>query len=382
MSASEILTQKQELNLKFHKIPFDPNIDKMDLNVEINDIIVQIPDLLKKMAHPEIWNIPDFEEFTKHLGEFGIEPHEISLFFVTYSPEKWSELAGDQQNSITELATSVQLIDLDPFFISGSIYPYRVSKHGIEIHNPKTDEYDRITKTPFIIESIGESLDMRKDHWVKYKLKYKTAYGKTESRYVDPNEILTKDIKKLSNVGLIITEEDTKILNRYVKNYLEYSTNLPREDIAIKNGWYMNDSILVTGEYLHSGDGKNKVYQLTDELKGKYESRGNKKAWIKGTEFFRQYDVVWFKMLSTVSAFLIKFTNVNSFIENFYGDSTEGKTLSMQIGASLVGNPSYEGLINDARNSAAGIEKILEYNTDTPIYFDEISNNKEFDEYI
>jgi uncharacterized protein (DUF927 family) len=382
VSASEIRTQKQELEIKYQQIPYDPDIDKVNLNEEIVHILMQKPELLKKMGRPESWIVNDFEEFSKGFGEFGIEPHEMVTFFAAYSPDKWAEYSEEQQIEIANFATSVKIIDVDPFFSNGSVYPFRVSRYGIEIHDKNEDEYKVITKTPFIIESIGESLDSKKDHWVKYKLKYKTNYGKTESKYVDPNEILTKEIKKLSNMGLLITEEDTKILNRYVKKYLEASPRLPKEDIALKNGWYQNDTVLVTGEHLHSGNGISKVYQLTDELKGKYERRGNKQAWIKGTEFFRQYDIVWFKMLSTVSAFLIKFTTVNSFIENFYGDSTEGKTLSMQIGASLVGVPSYEGLINDARNSASGIEKILEFNTDTPIYFDEISNNKEFDEYI
>lgn len=52
----------------------------------------------------------------------------------------------------------------------------------------------------------------------------------------------------------------------------------------------------------------------------------------------------------------------------------------MQLASSLVGNPLK--LIKDADSTKVGIEKILEYNTDTPIFFNETSNNKEFQDVI
>lgn len=52
----------------------------------------------------------------------------------------------------------------------------------------------------------------------------------------------------------------------------------------------------------------------------------------------------------------------------------------MQVAALLVGN-SLE-LIKDADSTKIGIEKTLEYNTDTLTYFDETSNNKEFQDVI
>src|SRR5674476_64140 len=87
-------------------------------------------------------------------------------------------------------------------------------------------------------------------------------------------------------------------------------------------------------------------------------------------------------MYATVAAFLIRFTPVNTFdVHNWY-ESSGGKTTTLLVGASLVGNPNIDGLIQDANNTAVGIEKYLEFNSDTPVYWDETSNNKDFKDYL
>jgi putative DNA primase/helicase len=165
-------------------------------------------------------------------------------------------------------------------------------------------------------------------------------------------------------------------------NYLTPEHPLPIEYMVTKNGWYNDDSILVTGEIIHSNKQKTEIVQLTEDLKNKYAVKGSKKEWCAGLEKILNYDLTRIKMYATVSSFLLKFLNVKTFILDNWNESTGAKTITMQVSASLVGIPTTGGLIQDAKNTEVGIEKYLEYNTNTPVYYDETSNNPDFKKYI
>ncbi|HZY24228.1 MAG TPA: DUF927 domain-containing protein, partial [Bacteroidales bacterium] len=169
-----------------------------------------------------------------------------------------------------------------------------------------------------------------------------------------------------------------KLIKRYVLNYFKPDYPLPIEHMVNKNGWYNNDTTLVTGDVIHGSSQMSKVVQLNDMLKNKYVKKGSKAEWEKGLSSILKYDLTRIKMYATVAAFLIKFLDVKTFVLHNWNESTGAKTITMMAGASLVGNPTTSGLIQDAKNTEVGIEKYLEYNTNTPVYYDETSNNPNF----
>jgi len=213
-----------------------------------------------------------------------------------------------------------------------------------------------------------------------YQIKYKTVTGQVNKKWVTPEYLLTSSIKDLVNLGLQYVDTDQKDLKQYFKLVLNHSNEIQKEITAYKNGWKKDNTVLITGSYAHTGNGKKEILALTDEISTAYEVKGNKKQWIENISPLLEYDLIRLKCYATVTAFILRFIGVRSFVVHNYYESTGLKSISMQLASSLVGNPVE--LIKDADSTKVGIEKTLEFNTDTPVYFDETSNNPKFKEAI
>lgn len=224
---------------------------------------------------------------------------------------------------------------------------------------------------------IGEHLDESAEY--NYKIKYKSITGKTFESLVDPSVLLSCDVKTLDKMGLLITDEDSKTLKQYFKKYLDPANQIPIEFTAKRNGWHKNNQILVTGSLKNSAKGRENITQQSEYLRKHYEMKGNKDTWKEKVQPVLIYDIIRLKMYATTGAFLIRFTPVNSFTFHNWYESSGLKSIGQMIAASLVGNPTHiDGLIQDANNTSVGIEKYLEMNSDTPVFFDKTSNNPDF----
>ncbi|AAM07485.1 DUF927 domain-containing protein [Methanosarcina acetivorans] len=270
------------------------------------------------------------------------------------------------------------------FTIDFDIHPFRISKTGIEKYykydrkdGQEVEGWEMVTCTPIIIHSIGECVD---DEAYMYQIKYRTVIGQEFSKWVTPEVLLTSSMKELVNLGLQFVDADQKNLKYYFKQLLGYAYQIPTEFTARTNGWKKENSIFITGSYAHMAQGRKEILALTEEIASAYEIKGNKKEWIENLTPLLEYDLIRLKCYATVAAMLIRFIGVKSFIVHNYYESSGLKSVSMQLASSLVGNPLE--LIKDADSTKVGIEKTLEYNTDTPIYFDETSNNEKFREAI
>lgn len=324
------------------------------------------------------------------ISEFCVSDIELIISTYANSPA-WTNKPTDERQSfiktVIENNNSNDNEEIDPFTPSFKTKGFHVDSSGIykEVWEEVLNDYKHvlISKTPFIITKIGESLDDTSSRVIKYKIKYKSITGRILDEYIEPSELLSSDInKKLANLGIVLIDDNPKQLKKYVINFLDTSNNLPIEYLAFKNGWYNNNSMLVTGEYAYTQNGREEINQLSDFLAPMYGIKGNKTDWYNGVKKFLEYDLTWIKMYATVASFCIRFLNINSYVLNNWHESTGAKSMSMCIGGSLIGNPSIEGLIQDAKSTPVGIEKYLEFNSDTPVYYDETSNNVEFKNYI
>lgn len=374
-------TFKEELLERYHKIPYSTDVDSRDLNNEFADMLVMNEELRRLMEiRNKMWEFEDFDKMFGILASNQWADWEIEEVFNAYSPENWSKLENKKQ--IQNKWAGDPDVLRDPFDIGIDLYPFRVDKYGVYGRKKVDDEFEeyQITKTPIVITNVCESLDGESSY--KCKVKYKSMSRKTHEKYVEPSLLLSCDVKTLGDMGLVVIDEDTKKMKQYFKKLLDIDNQLPVEYTAWKCGWYQDNSVLVTGRYKHTAYGMDEIVQLSDFLQDGYDVKGSKERWIKTTARAIESPLERIKMYGTVGSFIIRFTGINTFVMHNFYESSGGKSTSMKIAASLVGNPTYDGLVEDARSTAVGIEKHLEYNSDTPVYFDETSNNKEFKDYI
>ena len=377
------LTFREELLNRYNKISFDPETDPDDLNQALADVLIQNESLRSLLKKPEKWEFLNFEHIATTLKKYGLVYREVVKVFEAYSPEAWEEIEEASKNRIIQLIDNTKEWTEDEFLVDLDIYPFQVSKVGIqkyyeyEKEGKRFEGWETITSTPIILNSIGECVD---DESCKYQIKYRNVTGQIFERWVDPEVLLTSNMKELVNLGLQFMDSDQKNLKQYFKLLLGHSHSIPSEFTAYKNGWKKDNTVLITGSYAHTAAGKKEILALTEEISEAYEVKGNKKEWIENLTPLLEFDLIRLKCYATVAAMIIRFIGVRSFIVYNYYESSGLKSISMQVAASLVGNPLE--LIKDADSTKVGIEKILEYNTDTPIYFDETSNNKEFQDVI
>jgi uncharacterized protein (DUF927 family) len=368
---------------QYHQIPVE-QIDSTNLNIAFVDELANNDNLRYLMEKRDTWEYSDFETVTKHLAAKKWLYWEIERVFNTYSPIKWDQQDQKSKDRIKELAEILPGICRDPFDTGMDIDPFFVNKDGVYKKNNKESSErasepkpHTIIKTPIIVSYIGENLEESAEY--NYKIKYKSITGKIYERFVDPSVLLSCDVKTLVKMGLLITDEDSKNFKQYVKKYLDPANSIPIEFIAKRNGWHRNNQILVTGSVKHSVTGRENLTQLSEYLQKHYEMKGNKDTWKEKVQLVLSYDIVRLKMYATVAAFLIRFTPVNSFTFHNWYESSGLKSIGQMVAASLIGNPTHiDGLIQDANNTAVGIEKYLEMNSDIPVFFDETSNNPDF----
>ncbi|MCQ1535762.1 DUF927 domain-containing protein [Methanosarcina sp. KYL-1] len=373
-----VISYRGELLQKFNKIPRDLDTDLKDLNEDLADIIIAYPKM-KKILGKKQWAIQDFMDAAEILGRMcQLAFWEAEEVFKAYAPEDWEDIHDAYRNEmIDKYFNGIEYTDLNNFEVDFDIYPYQVSKEGIKKEGTEGEGCRTITRTPVILHRIGECVD---DESYKYMIMYKTITGQILKKWVDPEILLTSSMKELINSGLQFTDKDISELKFYFKQLLNNANQIPLEYTANKNGWKKENTVLITGSYAHTAAGKKEILALTEEIAGAYEVRGNKKEWIENIKPLLDFDLIRLKCYATVAALIIRFISVRSFIVHNYYESSGLKSVSMQLAASLMGNPLE--LIKDADSTKVGIEKTLEYNTDTPIYFDETSNNKEFQDVI
>ena len=381
----KILSFRDQVLAEYHKIPFDPDTENKDLNEELADVLIQnglLRETLK--TDQDKWGIEDSKDVAEVLSQFGILHWEFCKVMEAYVPEGWKDLGKSTQKEISKKYFENLNHSEDGFCLSFDTHPFRVSKAGIEKYykyerkdGQEVEGWEFLSITPIILNSIGECLD---DESYMYQIKYKSITGQEHIKWVIPEYLLTSSMKELVNLGLQFVDADQKNLKQYFKQVLAHSYQIPKEFTASRNGWKKDNTVLITGSYAHTGKGKKEILALTEEISTAYEIKGNKKQWIENITPLLEFDLIRLKCYATVTAMILRFINVRSFVVHNYYESTGLKSVSMQLAASLIGNPLE--LIKDANGTKVGIEKSLEYNTDTPVFFDETSNNRDFKDVI
>ncbi|WP_440946855.1 DUF927 domain-containing protein [Methanosarcina sp. T3] len=372
-------TLKDQLLSWYNKIPYDSDVDSSNLNYELVDIMLLSEELRELMSWAGNWGAKEFEKVADILRGFGVESWEAFKVFETYSPEFWDSNEKELKEKITQIMEYSVDLAIDVFQVDYDLYPYRVSKNGIEIIDKSSDQeqYNTITETPIVITATGTNLD---DDSFLYQCTYQNVIGVRQTKWVTPTQLLTTDLKELINMGLHLTDLDSKHMRTYFKKMVKHAPKMPREYTAKKTGWKKEDSIFIIGENLFSAKGKTKIISLDDSVTNAYGVKGDLDYWIKTMTPMLEYDLTRIKCYAVVCAMLLKIIDAPSFIIHNYYESSGSKTITMDIAISLIGNPG--NLRRDASISEVGLEKAAALNTDTALFVDETTKTPDFSKMV
>lgn len=366
---------REQLLEWYNKIPYNSELDSVNLNFEIVEVMIQSEELRTLFSYAPSWGLQDLEKLALILKKYRFVAWEVFKIIETYSPTTWDNEKEAIEQRINEIMNTPNEQETDVFNIDFNLYPFRVSKNGIEVLNNNKDieDYDVISETPIVISATGVNLD---DETFLYQCTYRNVIGDYNTKWVLPSDILSSDIKKLANLGLHINSNDSKYLLTYFKKMVKYVRWMPKEYTALRTGWKKDCAIFIIGNNSYSADGKRDIIPIDEVMGEMYTQKGNRDEWIKIIAPMLDYDITRIKCYSVVAAMILKIIDAPSFILHQYFESSGSKTLTTKIALSLIGNP--ELLCRSANSTDIGIEQTAIQNTDVVLAFDETTRNPQF----
>ncbi len=205
---------------------------------------------------------------------------------------------------------------------------------------------------------------------------------KFELSYYDENRWKTKivsrettssasSITKLVNYGIDVSPETAYHLSNYLnKLYTLNKDVIPVERSISRLGWVDNDFVPYSDKYVFDGEIE------FQELYNSVTQKGSFEEWCKVIGDLRlKSETLRLLIATSFASPLNYFLNVNPFIVHFWGTSGKGKTVSLNICASIWGHP--KKLTQDFKSSQFAFESKFNFFRHLPCILDELKEAKE-----
>lgn len=187
---------------------------------------------------------------------------------------------------------------------------------------------------------------------------------------VEKNTIASKNkILQLANRGIEVNENNAKELITYLADIINLNIDkIPSSKSITHLGWVNeNEFVPYTSNYKYDGDTSYKT--LFESVK----SEGNYEEWKSYMRELRKESIpLRFVMASSFASAIVKIFKINPFMVHLWGKSSNGKTVSQMICASIWGNPSKGKLVSSLDNTKVALERMLNFMRHLPLIADEL----------
>lgn len=213
----------------------------------------------------------------------------------------------------------------------------------------------------------------------KVELKFK-CQSKWETRVIERAKCIDKNrIKEEANFGLDMSNASG--LAEYI-NYLLINNEhiIPYKKAVTHLGWNSHEFINEKGELETKTEflpfDINTVFDGDSAYLDGYNAirypKGDFEKWKENVAEFRKNIVIRLTTDCSFASSLLKLTGSLPFVFLIYGRTGKGKTVALQIGASIWGDPSYEKLINNLDSTKNSEYKTMAFYHSIPSFFDEL----------
>lgn len=187
---------------------------------------------------------------------------------------------------------------------------------------------------------------------------------------VERNTIASKSkILQLANRGIEVNENNAKELITYLADVINLNIDtIPYSQSITHLGW-INDKEFApySEEYKYDGDISYKTLYESVNVKGDYAK------WKEYMRDVRSKSIpLRFMMACSFASVLVNIFKINPFIVHLWGKSSNGKTVSQMICASIWGNPVKGKLVSSLDNTKVALERMLNFMRHLPLIADEL----------
>lgn len=231
------------------------------------------------------------------------------------------------------------------------------------------DEY--VCATPIVISAILTDINTD-DVSIEIAWFHKVS-GETKTIVVDKKILMNKALlKQLYDKSFDISDENIAKLCKYFSYVFakhQDDADITKKLVTEKLGWHLVNGNL---EFIpYSAEIACNPDDSLAGIKSSIYTSGLDNDWFRGINKLQTGDCVPAKIAISASfaSSLMRFFSVDPFIVNFYGKTGIGKTLLLNIAASLWGSSD---LIQNSNASTTGLEAKLKFLNSLPFLLDEI----------
>ncbi|MDO4920225.1 MAG: DUF927 domain-containing protein [Phascolarctobacterium sp.] len=239
---------------------------------------------------------------------------------------------------------------------------------GVYCWKQAGDEYvkEYASYTPVMPIKLLHDVEQRTD---KIELAF-YRYGHWESIITDMNAIASKSkILTLANYGLDVSEGTAKLLIEYLAAVRALNSDtLPRQNIVSRLGWIGGDFVPYSGGYVIDGGSHADLLEAVT-LKGSLQ------AWVDAVKPLQQDIRFRLTLAAAFASVMLEKVDAQPFILHLWGQSGSGKTVSLQIAASVWGHNTLIGSMNATTNAAEHKAAALH---NIPVLCDELQTVKTY----
>lgn len=176
-------------------------------------------------------------------------------------------------------------------------------------------------------------------------------------------------IVQLADMATGITSENAKAVVKYlsdIESANRYSL-IPKLSVS-RLGWTEYGFVPFIDDIIYAGS------DTYSNLYKKFHESGKFEAWCDISKKCLQYPIPRIIIAASYASLLLNHIGVNGFCVHLWGESGRGKTVALMLGASIYGDPDPKsGIIRNGKTTSNGIEPVLAFFNNCPVYFDELT---------
>ena len=275
-------------------------------------------------------------------------------------PKKSSSDTNDNIDFVNKTLSNIE--DFDEVQERKSIGPFKVRGDALYVQKEtKDDVYDVFVSrnTPFIKKKL---IDMENGQ-VYYTIRFKDNHKYVERDVKASALVQRRELIKLSDAGLGVTENNARNIISYIDLYIKEHDPVV-EKVASRVG-YINNQFVLPG----ATDIRVVTSGGLSDLVSSFKTKGTLESYKEEVfDIIKDKSTAIFFLLTALASPLLKHFDIDPFIVDLHGKTSQGKTTLLRLASSAWGT---ENLVGEWNITKVALERKAAFLNNLPLLLDD-----------
>lgn len=182
-------------------------------------------------------------------------------------------------------------------------------------------------------------------------------------------------IVELAAKSINVTSENARLLVRFLSDVeAENELEIPVVRSSAKMGW--TENTFLPYDKTIEFDGENRFQQTYDSI----HPEGDREAWYEHVRYLRSLGKIEinFLLAASFASVLFELTGVQPFFVDLWGETGNGKTVTLMLAASVWADPQNKAYMKDYESTDVGLEALANFLNNLPVILDDTSKRNQY----